>query len=624
MWCYECDDWVVFDPRASRNQLAAEVGAAFAQSVTKRESLSTIPSLFSDGSASSSGGGLSGSKKTKWKPPVAGLGNLGNTCFFNSVIQCLTFTEVMAPIYLTPEDHPEVIQKGFTQTFLKLLTILRGQLVTNKPSTVSPNSLFSQIKMRFEMYRNMGQQDAHELLRTLMDALKEEQKPRDEFGKEMSSLDPETGLPVSFVDKTFGGKLLSVLLCSNCRRVSYRFEEFLDLSISVSDGTGSGDDVSGRRKFQPLSAFRRFSSPKSARSGAALPNIAPSQENGLLDSLLDNAIVPDLLPLPQIPLPRMTSASQMSSSNHGIVSTNATPSSTVAATTPSTVTESMAFSVDAHDLFRSFDSSPRGVGGVPPSPTRPQGLTLVGCLENFLNCDVLDGDNGLLCEWCNGRVSSDSLARVPDFSPRTWSEDDSKSDDEIGTSVPQAVSAPLGETEHQKAENIPATKIRTNGFKRFLIHTTPQTLVIHLKRFERAARKGGVGVDTRMRKVETHVAFNEYIDVGAYLSPHGVQETTGEGAGSARIVPVSPALRSPANGTYRLYGVVVHMGSLFGGHYVAYVRVHMPAGVEIPDGVGGGEIGREVWCCASDHMVKAVSLEHVLQQQAYLLFYERV
>lgn len=54
---------------------------------------------------------------------------------------------------------------------------------------------------------------------------------------------------------------------------------------------------------------------------------------------------------------------------------------------------------------------------------------------------------------------------------------------------------------------------------------------------------------------------------------------------------------------YNLSGVVVHSGSLTGGHYIAYVRV------------GNG------WAYASDANVSAAQQSTVLKSQAYLLFY---
>ena len=62
-----------------------------------------------------------------------------------------------------------------------------------------------------------------------------------------------------------------------------------------------------------------------------------------------------------------------------------------------------------------------------------------------------------------------------------------------------------------------------------------------------------------------------------------------------------------------LFGLVVHSGSLKGGHYVAYVRVAALS----------GETGEEEWQYASDSTVSRSSEAQALGQQPFLLFYRR-
>lgn len=47
------------------------------------------------------------------------------------------------------------------------------------------------------------------------------------------------------------------------------------------------------------------------------------------------------------------------------------------------------------------------------------------------------------------------------------------------------------------------------------------------------------------------------------------------------------------------------------GHYIAYVR-------------GGERSGGNVWYYASDASVHEVSLDNVLQSDAYIIFYEKI
>ena len=61
------------------------------------------------------------------------------------------------------------------------------------------------------------------------------------------------------------------------------------------------------------------------------------------------------------------------------------------------------------------------------------------------------------------------------------------------------------------------------------------------------------------------------------------------------------------------------MGSMRGGHYVAYVRGGMKN-----SGNTESQNGDYVWYHASDVYVREASLEEVLHSEAYILFYERV
>ncbi|EQC29558.1 hypothetical protein SDRG_12807 [Saprolegnia diclina VS20] len=74
----------------------------------------------------------------------------------------------------------------------------------------------------------------------------------------------------------------------------------------------------------------------------------------------------------------------------------------------------------------------------------------------------------------------------------------------------------------------------------------------------------------------------------------------------ARRVVVNEMLALGAS-TYRLVGLVGHRGtSVFGGHYVAYVR------------------RSNDWLCMNDALVSVVSARTVFAQRAYVLFYERL
>lgn len=69
---------------------------------------------------------------------------------------------------------------------------------------------------------------------------------------------------------------------------------------------------------------------------------------------------------------------------------------------------------------------------------------------------------------------------------------------------------------------------------------------------------------------------------------------------------------------FRLIGVVEHLGTMRGGHYVAYVRAAK----------GNKKADKEsadfLWYHASDAYVREASMEEVLRCEAYILFYEKL
>uniref|UniRef100_A0A8B9JUC9 USP domain-containing protein n=1 Tax=Astyanax mexicanus TaxID=7994 RepID=A0A8B9JUC9_ASTMX len=103
-------------------------------------------------------------------PVGAGLWNLGNTCFLNSVLQCLTYTPPLANYILTGEHSntctPEScitcsIQKHFTQVF------------ANPGTVIIPVDMVSKLTLIGEQFCLGQQEDAHEFFSYTVSALEQ-------------------------------------------------------------------------------------------------------------------------------------------------------------------------------------------------------------------------------------------------------------------------------------------------------------------------------------------------------------------------------------------------------------------------------------------------------------------
>uniref|UniRef100_A0A0A9EBU8 USP domain-containing protein n=1 Tax=Arundo donax TaxID=35708 RepID=A0A0A9EBU8_ARUDO len=133
-------------------------------------------------------------------------------------------------------------------------------------------------------------------------------------------------------------------------------------------------------------------------------------------------------------------------------------------------------------------------------------------------------------------------------------------------------------------------KVFRAAMRRILISKAPPALTINLNRFSQDSHG-------RFKKLKGHVRFKEMLDIRPFMDPRSKEND---------------------NTTYRLVGVVEHMGSMTGGHYIAYVRAGKIGGRQQQSSSSNS------WFYASDGQVREASLHEVLNCEAYLLFYERV
>ncbi|XP_027705995.1 ubiquitin carboxyl-terminal hydrolase 36 [Vombatus ursinus] len=154
----------------------------------------------------------------------AGLHNLGNTCFLNSTIQCLTYTPPLANYLISKEHTRNCHQGGFC-----MLCVMQNHMIqafANSGNAIKPVSFIRDLKKIARHFRFGNQEDAHEFLRYIIDAMQKA------CLNGYTKLDRQTQA-TTLVHQIFGGYLRSRVKCSVCKSVSDTYDPYLDVALEI-------------------------------------------------------------------------------------------------------------------------------------------------------------------------------------------------------------------------------------------------------------------------------------------------------------------------------------------------------------------------------------------------------
>ncbi|XP_053561964.1 ubiquitin carboxyl-terminal hydrolase 16 isoform X2 [Bombina bombina] len=271
VWCYLCDNEVPCVSSGRLKQLVdyiqkkSMINAKTPNSekeVNTNESLPEKEENKEDNVTKEASNAHSNGKETT----VKGLSNLGNTCFFNAVMQNLSQTPALRELLNEVKIAKKTVKVKLLDSSSHLevnpeqqpgpLTLAMCQFLTEmqetKKGVVTPKELFSQVCKKAIRFKGYQQQDSQELLRYLLDGMRGEEIQRisaamsktllensenideDEVKKKVKDCEKRRTIP-NFVDCLFGGELTSTIMCEVCHTVSLVHEPFLDLSLPVLD-----------------------------------------------------------------------------------------------------------------------------------------------------------------------------------------------------------------------------------------------------------------------------------------------------------------------------------------------------------------------------------------------------
>ncbi|KAJ2787748.1 hypothetical protein GGI15_000449 [Coemansia interrupta] len=188
-----------------------------------------------------------------------GLNNLGNTCFLNSVLQCLTHTPVLAEYMLT-RKHSASCRAGDNCMLCRFEAHVVRALSKRESSSISPKSIVGRLKLVAKHMRIGRQEDSHEFLRLLVEAFQRSL---------LHGIDPKIDRRIqetTLVHQVFGGYLQSQVKCERCGYESNTFEPLLDLSLDIhSGGSSITKALRGFTRPEMLTKSNRYKCDKCAK-----------------------------------------------------------------------------------------------------------------------------------------------------------------------------------------------------------------------------------------------------------------------------------------------------------------------------------------------------------------------
>lgn len=180
---------------------------------------------------------------------LVGMRNLGNTCFMNSALQCLSNTTVLTE-YLLNTDWEDTINSVSTAAEGRLVCeyyLMLKKIWTENSHTVSPGDIKKAIVRVSKTFAGYSQQDTQEFLSYFLDAIHEDLnqviiKPyiqqKDYTGEAIKDFAKEawknhTQRNRSFIVDSFHGQYFSKIQCPDCKHESVTCDPFDMISVNL-------------------------------------------------------------------------------------------------------------------------------------------------------------------------------------------------------------------------------------------------------------------------------------------------------------------------------------------------------------------------------------------------------
>lgn len=257
-------------------------GAYLTNLHTNRDSIALVPSPSGESSSNRVTRSQTAAERDAGKlHGLTGLYNLGNTCFMNSALQCMSNTKELKDYFVSGVYKAEVNTSnplGMGGAMAKVFGELLVKLWSATGNAWHPRE-FKTVLSRFSpQFIGYSQQDTQELLAFLLDGLHEDlnrivkkpyiEAPDWEGGgiREMVAFARKQWEIYklrndSVIVDLFQGQYRSTLVCPECGKVSIKFDPFMYLTLPIPNRQSITRRVTffGRDMVEPVEVEMRFS-----------------------------------------------------------------------------------------------------------------------------------------------------------------------------------------------------------------------------------------------------------------------------------------------------------------------------------------------------------------------------
>lgn len=178
---------------------------------------------------------------------LCGLLNIGNTCYLNSILQCLFATLKLSDYFLSYNFNEDVNKKysKIVNNYYKLL-----ESVFEYNQLIKPKSIIESIGTFDKRYITLEQQDSHEFLINFLELLHKGIRYDIDIeikgginnikSKYIENWSKNHKNNYSIIIELFYGYIFNNIKCNNCKYSDKIFEPFNTLSISITSDSLEG------------------------------------------------------------------------------------------------------------------------------------------------------------------------------------------------------------------------------------------------------------------------------------------------------------------------------------------------------------------------------------------------